>query len=114
MTELTASVHAKATFQTPQATRHLVALCTHFSRRITATCTDTAGHVAFPFGTCDLMADATQLTFVAAAPDAGKLFQITDVVTRHLERFAFRENPTLDWTPFDPSHALTPFKEIHT
>ncbi|MEO1557907.1 MAG: DUF2218 domain-containing protein, partial [Pseudomonadota bacterium] len=84
-------MHATATFQTQHATRHLAALCQHFSKRVTATLTGTSGHVAFPFGACDLAADEARLILTASASDADQLDLVIDVVTRHLERFAFRE-----------------------
>ena len=90
-------LHAKASFRTEQASRHLAALCQHFSNRVTAAFTGATGHVAFPFGACVLTADETHLILTASASDADQLDLVIDVVTRHLERFAFRENPKLDW-----------------
>lgn len=90
-------VHAKTTFRTEHATRHLAALCQHFSKKVTATFSGATGHVAFPFGACELTADETHLMLKASASEADQLDMVIDVVTRHLERFAFRENPILDW-----------------
>ncbi|MEO0389726.1 MAG: DUF2218 domain-containing protein [Pseudomonadota bacterium] len=98
-------MHAKATFHTQHATRHLEALCQHFAKRVVATFTEAAGHVAFPFGACALKADEGGLTLTATARDVGQLDQVIDVVTRHLERFAFRENPVLDWDISSEPHS---------
>ena len=86
-----------ATFQTDQAKRHMTTLCKHFARKVPVTSKAQSGHVAFPFGQCDLTADRTGLTLVASAQDPHHLRQVIEIVTSHLERFAFRENPVLDW-----------------
>ena len=90
-------MHAIATFQTNHAERYLAALCQHFAKKVTATFTASAGHVAFPFGACELTAHDAHLMLNVTASDADQLDLVIDVVTRHLERFAFRENPKLDW-----------------
>lgn len=94
-------MNATATFKSENAARHLAALCQHFSKKIKTTFSERIGHVAFPFGACDLTADDACLTLTASASEADQLDLVIDVVTRHLERFAFRENPQLDWEMAD-------------
>ncbi|MEL6573971.1 MAG: DUF2218 domain-containing protein [Pseudomonadota bacterium] len=106
-------MHATATFQTQHATRHLAALCQHFATKVAVTFTASAGHVAFPFGHCELTADDRCLMLNASAGDADQLHLVIDVVTRHLERFAFRENPDLDWDIPSQPHSQTSSKETH-
>ena len=88
---------AIATFQTEHANRYLATLCKHFSHKVAVTYDDQGGHVDFPFGQCGLMAESGHLTLTATASDAAHLDTVTEVITRHLERFAFRENPRIDW-----------------
>ena len=88
---------ANATFKTKQAPRYLADLCDHFSQKVTATHDHQIGHVEFQFGACELVAKSEQLEMTASAQDAALLEQVIDVITRHLERFAFRENPRLHW-----------------
>ena len=90
-------MNATATFQTENASRHLAALCQHFARKTAASHDDHTGHVEFPFGQCTLTADSASLALTATAPDAAGLDTVMEVLTRHLERFAFRENPRLEW-----------------
>ena len=90
-------MNATATFETKHAGRYLAALCDHFSHRVSATYDDQAGHVKFPFGFCQMAASSARLALTASAQDAARLEQVIDVVTRHLDRFAFRENPNLTW-----------------
>lgn len=86
-----------ASFETQRAGRYLKALCHHFGRKVDAACDETAGWVQFPFGRCDMTADDQRLEFSASAKDQRHLAQVTKIVTSHLERFAFREDPRLDW-----------------
>lgn len=72
-------------------------ICQHFGRRVEVDCDASTGWVQFPFGRCELAADDTQLEMIASAKDQPRLEQVVDTVTSHLERFAFRENPKLDW-----------------
>ncbi len=111
MTKGLHSVHASATFQSEHAARHMTALCRHFAKKAEATCTQASGRIAFPFGTCDLATDAAQLTLTASANDPARLSQVMDVVTRHLERFAFRENPELEWKTSAQPNPQTSLKE---
>ena len=90
---------AFATFETPQAYRHLSTLCHHFGRKVDATGTAQTARIVFPCGQCDMEANDHQLTLWAHADNEGCLDNVVEVMTRHLERFAFRENPHLDWHP---------------
>ncbi|MEO0358016.1 MAG: DUF2218 domain-containing protein [Pseudomonadota bacterium] len=91
------SFNRVAIFQTDQASRYLRMLCVHFGRRVDCDCSDTAGCVTFPFGICNMTASDDQLELVARANTTDDLSHLTDILTRHLERYAFRENPHLDW-----------------
>lgn len=90
-------MHSIAHLKTRSARRYLEALCQHFGRKAEVQCDKDQGWVQFPFGRCDMKADATQLEMIASAEDADDLVLVVDIVTRHLERYAFRENPRLDW-----------------
>ncbi|WP_136440692.1 DUF2218 domain-containing protein [Pacificoceanicola onchidii] len=92
-------MRAFAIFQTDQANRHLTTLCHHFGRKVEARCDAGRAQIVFAFGQCDLAATDQQLELSAQAEDKARLDVVVDVVTRHLERFAFRENPQLDWHP---------------
>jgi len=85
-------------FETDRASRHLQALCHHFGRKVAADCSDTSGWVEFPFGRCELAANETHLALHVSADEQENLDTMMQVMTSHLERFAFRENPELVWT----------------
>ncbi|GAB5445201.1 DUF2218 domain-containing protein [Gymnodinialimonas sp.] len=86
-----------ARFETDRAVRHLETLCKHFGRKVAVHCDGRDGWVQFPFGRCEMRADERQLEMRATAEDASALAIVVQVMTSHLERFAFRENPVLDW-----------------
>ena len=90
---------AAATFQTEQGTRYLTTLSHHIGRKVDAPCNATDASIVFDFGRCDMVANDTTLERIAQAPDQHRLDTVVEGMTRHLERFAFRENPHLEWSP---------------
>lgn len=91
-------ISSEADIQTPAARRYLTQLCKHFAHRIPASATDDAGRIEFPAGLCLLQATVERLTLRAEAKDEAGLSQVEETVTRHLERFAFRETLEIRWT----------------
>lgn len=84
-------------FETDNAARYLTKLCQHFGRKVEVQETGKAGWIQFPFGRCEMTVKPHHLELRATAPDADGLALVAQVVTSHLERYAFRENPMLDW-----------------
>lgn len=90
-------MNATTFFNTDNAARYLGTLCKHFGHKVPVTCDGRAGRIDFPFGNCALQADASGLSLRASAANQPDLDKTIQVITSHLERFAFRENPQLDW-----------------
>jgi len=90
-------MNTTTTFETERASRYLTSLCHHFARKVEAECDDRSGWVQFRSGRCDMTADDRTLALSVSADDQHHLDQVVQIVTSHLERFAFRENPTLAW-----------------
>lgn len=90
-------MNTSTTLKTDSAGRYLKSLCHHFGRKVEAKCDATSGWVQFRIGRCDMTADDNQLALTVSADDQTNLDQVVQIVTSHLERFAFRENPTLAW-----------------
>lgn len=86
-----------ATFKSERAGRYMTALCHHFGRKVDTNCEETSGWVQFPFGRCDMVVEDQELMLTAQAQDEDRLEQVVRIVTSHLDRFAFRENPELTW-----------------
>ena len=91
-------MNAQATFKTERGNRYLTALCHHFGRKLESMHDGESGWVRFPFGRCELRSKAGELKLFAAADSQPDLDAVIEVVTNHLERFAFREDPKLEWT----------------
>lgn len=85
------------TFQTDCAHRYLAALCRHFGRSLDANHDANSGWVNFQNGRCVFRSDSSGLSLTVTAESTADLDQLTDFVTSHLERFAFREAPELRW-----------------
>ena len=96
-------MNTSSTFKTDRASRYLTALCHHFGRKVEAECKPEQGWVQFPFGRCEMKADEGQLALTASAENQKNLDQVVQIITSHLERFAFRENPSLDWGTPNPA-----------
>ncbi|OAN73540.1 hypothetical protein A8B78_18250 [Jannaschia sp. EhC01] len=90
-------MNTSTSFETERASRYLKSLCQHFGQKVDAECDDTSGWVQFRIGRCDMTADDSKLALTVSADDPKHLDQVVQIVTSHLERFAFRENPSLDW-----------------
>ena len=85
-----------ATISTSHASRYLQQLCKHFGHKVPVEFTLNEGHVALPFGECSMTADDDRLTLKASAQSAS-LERMERFIGDHLARFAFRENPTIEW-----------------
>ncbi len=92
-------MEATATVKTTNAHRYLGQFCKHFAHKLPVELDpgNASGTVTFGAGICRLAADDEALTLDVTAPAAEAVAQLQDVVTRHLVRFAFREDLALEW-----------------
>lgn len=88
---------ASSYFTTEHAERYLGTLCKHFGHKVPVAYEPGSGRIDLPFGQCDLRAEEAGLSLTAAASDKPNLDKTISVITSHLDRFAFRENPQLVW-----------------
>ena len=89
---------ANAHVQTEKSSRHLQALCGHFSRKVQADYTPERGHIAFGFGSCDLRAEPGTLILEVQGSDEETLNRLKNVVGSHLERSAVKDELQVVWT----------------
>lgn len=89
---------SEARVPTEKASRYIAQLCKHFAHKITVDYDAQQGRADFPFGVCRMQADTTSLVMQCEAPDPEALKRVESVVGVHLERFAWREKPTVAWT----------------
>ncbi len=92
-----ATLRAQAQIPTASASKYLQQLCKHFQHKLPATFDPQAGQITFPFGETKLAAGDQALTILVEAADGEDLERLKDVVARHLQRFAFREELEIAW-----------------
>ncbi len=89
-------VESNTNLKTTNASKYLQQLCKHFAHKLPVEYSSSEGTISFPCGTCHLKAQdgALELSLNSEPMEIQRLQQ---VVSDHLDRFAFRENPTLNW-----------------
>lgn len=92
------SMTSQTKVQTERASGYLQQLCKHFSHKLETEFTPETGVIRFDFGRADLSAASGTLTMTATADGGEDLTRLQRVLASHLERFAFREDLTIDWT----------------
>jgi len=97
MSESPYAFFSHADVRTEMASRYLQQLCKHFGHKIPAEFTPEEGTIRFPFGTCALKAFEEVLTLDVSAGNEEDLERMRGVIGSHLERFAFRDKPTISW-----------------
>jgi hypothetical protein len=91
-----ASSHAS--IHTPKAQGYLIQLCKHFAHKIPATFAENRGRIEFGAGVRDLDADnPAVLVATVTTGDETQLATLEDVVERHLRRFAFKDELSVQW-----------------
>ncbi|OSP56200.1 DUF2218 domain-containing protein [Pseudoruegeria sp. SK021] len=88
---------SNAKFTTERASSYLQQLCKHFGHKIEVQFDPQAGLIKFPFGQCALSADQGVLDLTVNAETQADLTKACRVIGSHLERFAFRESPKIEW-----------------
>ncbi|MCF3595774.1 DUF2218 domain-containing protein [Rhodobacteraceae bacterium LMO-12] len=90
-------MNAQTTFKTEQAQRYLGTLCKHFGHKVPVELDGNTGRIDLPFGQCELAANDDALDMKVSADTKADLDKVAQVIASHLERFAFRENPQIEW-----------------
>ncbi|MBB3474447.1 DUF2218 domain-containing protein [Sphingomonas sp. BK345] len=84
---------------THSASRYLQQLAKHWSHKMTVRFSAEEGEIEFPNGArLAMRADSETLDVVLTVPEGEDVARMREVVSSHLDRFAFREAPlTFDW-----------------
>ncbi len=84
---------------THSASRYLQQLAKHWSHKMEVAFTAEEGTIDFPGGArLAMKADSESLDVVLTVPGEDDVARMREVVSSHLDRFAFREAPlTFDW-----------------
>jgi hypothetical protein len=94
---------SNAKFTTERSSGYMQQLCKHFGHKVEVQFDPKTGFIKFPFGQCALTAEQGVLDLTVSAETQGNLTKACRVIGSHLDRFAFRENPTIDWQTVAPT-----------
>lgn len=73
-------------------------LCKHWSHKLEVELDGDTGKVTFPGAVATMAADGEGIAIRIAGEDREAVERLTEVVARHIDRFAFREDPlSYDW-----------------
>jgi len=90
-------IHARGHVATPEASRWLQRLCHHFSRKIVVQYDAHQGRAEFPWGVCEMRADAQALHFACTAQTGEALAQGRFTIEEHVKLFARRVPMVVQW-----------------
>ncbi|TCM21931.1 hypothetical protein EDF56_101608 [Novosphingobium sp. PhB165] len=83
---------------TPNGGKYVQQLCKHWSHKLETRVEGDTGTVTFPTAVATMTADGEGIAIAITGENRDDVEQLTDVVARHIDRFAFREDPlTYDW-----------------
>lgn len=83
---------------TPNGGKYVRQLCKHWSHKLEVEQEGDSGKVVFPSGVATMAADGEGIAIEVTGENRDDVRQLADVVARHVDRFAFREDPlTYDW-----------------
>ncbi|MEE4450401.1 DUF2218 domain-containing protein [Novosphingobium resinovorum] len=87
-----------ATVKTPNGGKYVRQLCKHWSHKLATEVDGDKGTVTFPNAVTVMDADAEGIAITITGEDRDAVQGLTDVVARHIDRFAFREDALVyDW-----------------
>jgi hypothetical protein len=90
---------AKASVPTAHAAKYLQQLCKHWSHKLDVDLSDRRGVVRFPSAVATMEANQDSLLVTIEAEEIETLERMKEVVSSHLDRFAFREAPLpFEWS----------------
>ena len=91
--------NSEARVPTTSAQRYMGQMCSHFGHKRPVTVDGDTGRIAFDGGDCVMRSEAETLVLRIEAVDDESRQRLEGVAARHLERFMFREPPSIEWRP---------------
>ena len=84
--------------KTENGGKYMRQLCKHWSHKLQTEVEGDTGKVTFPTAVTQMVADGEGIAISITGDDSSEVERLTDVVARHIDRFAFREAPlTYEW-----------------
>lgn len=94
----TVQSHARIATAPNKARTYMIQLCKHFGHKIEATFDDLHGRIAFGERVCELEVSTPDVLRISLTADSeANLHAVANIVDRHLRRFAFKEELTIQW-----------------
>jgi hypothetical protein len=87
-----------ATVSTTSGGKYVQQLCKHWAHKLPVQLDGDQGVVTFDRATATMKADANAIKVTIRGEDRNTVDRLKDVVAQHLDRFAFREALTYDWS----------------
>jgi len=81
------------TVKTESGGKYVRQLCKHWSHKLQTEIDGDRGTVTFPSAIATMDADAEGIAITITGEEHEDVERLTDVVARHIDRFAFREAP---------------------
>ena len=90
---------ARGRAKTASGSKYLQQLCKHWGHKFEVELSETRGQVWFPSAVATMEASADSLLVTVETEDAEAVERLKEIVTNHLDRFAFREAPLpFEWS----------------
>lgn len=87
-----------ANVKTENGGKYVRQLCKHWSHKLETQVEGDVGTVTFPSAVTTMAADGEGIAISITGENREDVERLTDVVARHIDRFAFREAPlTYEW-----------------
>lgn len=90
-------IRSSATILTKEGSAYIRKLCRHFVHKIPASYTESDGRAELPGCVCLMHADTDTLAFTITGGSAEEVMKGEAIITRHLLKFAFREQLEIFW-----------------
>lgn len=92
-------IQSRSIIATKFAVKYLTQLSKHWSHKFSElTYSETEAHIPFSETiNVDMFAEENSLVVQILTPDEFEAFRIEGIFANHLQRFAFREQLTIDW-----------------
>lgn len=92
-------LYSTARVSTGRPHRYIKQLVSHLGHKVPTELDEERGSVTFSRGTCLLVASTTHFDMIVRAGAADAIAAVQDTITRHLLRFATKDELTVDWLP---------------
>jgi L-amino acid N-acyltransferase YncA len=92
-------LYSTARVVTDRPHRYIKQLLSHMGHKVPTELGEERGSIRFSLGSCLLVASTAHFDMIVKAGEAEAIAAVEDTITRHLLRFATKDELTVDWLP---------------